>query len=234
MSDSTAKSINWDTVPAHAMPAMLQSSLDTLHLRKLKDHSENVERLNKELKNVLNKVATKFKEHKASKHGEKQYPYSVKPNDENADPNAPKSTTQWIKDGISNAFGGKKEEEFNVKNEAELSDEMRHALDELERLYSEFYNDFKNKSKIPGQIPNLPEEFKPLFKNKEAITPEEIENALSKIDEMQRENKDEITKIAENIQLLGHLYTTITEITRKMQDSHLRFIERTAEKMGSR
>ena len=43
-----------------------------------------------------------------------------------------------------------------------------------------------------------------------------------------------ITKIAENIQLLGHLYTTITEITRKMQDSHLRFVERTAEKMGSR
>lgn len=233
MSDSTTKSINWETCPAHALPAMLQTSLDTLHLQKLNAHSQNVERLNYELKHVLNYVASEFKKHKASKHGEKQYPYSVKPNDDNADPNAPKSTSQWIKDGISNAFGGKKEEEVNI-NDAQLSDKMRHALDEVERLYSQFYNDFKDKSKISGQIPDLPEEFKALFKNKEAITPEEIENALSKIDEMQRENKDEITKIAENIQLLGHLYTTITEITRKMQDSHLRFVERTAEKMGSR
>ena len=241
ISDSTETAINWETCPPHALPAMLQTSLDSLHLKKLNDHSKNVERLNYELKHVLNYVASEFKKHKASKHGEKEYPYSLKPNNENSDPskvmdpldNTPKSTTQWIKDGISNVFGGKKEEEVNI-NDAQLSDKMRHALDEVERLYSQFYNDVKDKSKIPGQIPNLPEEFKPLFKNKEAITPEEIENALSKIDEMQRENKDEITKIAENIQLLGHLYTTITEITRKMQDSHLRFIERTAEKMGSR
>ena len=91
MSDSTTKSINWETCPAHALPAMLQTSLDTLHLQKLNAHSQNVERLNYELKHVLNYVASEFKKHKASKHGEKQYPYSVKPNDDNADPNAPKT-----------------------------------------------------------------------------------------------------------------------------------------------
>ena len=111
---------------------------------------------------------------------------------------------------------------------------MRHAIDELEILYSQFYSDFKGKANISEQIPHRPKEFKPLFKNKESITPQEIENALSKIDEMQRENKDEVTKIAENIQLIGHIYTTITDIVRKMQDSHLRWVERTAEKMASR
>lgn len=185
---------NWDTMPAHALPAHLQISLDAEHLQKIDNFGSNVQRLNYELKHVLNYVATEFKKHKASENSGKNF----------------------------------------TINDGQLTNKMRQALDELETLYIKFYDEFKDKANIPGHIPDLPKEFKALFQNKESITTEEIEYALLKIDDMQRENKDKVTDIAQKIQLLGHLYTTITEITRKMQEQYLRFIERTAEKMGSR
>ncbi len=106
------------------------------------------------------------------------------------------------------------------------------TINRLEDLYHDYRKEAVNTSK--GVKKNLEKlERKRLFpEDLSKITEGDMKSIIDTIDKMQTANKDKVQEITQELYLVGQLFITITDIIRKMDETHRRFLERVAEKLG--